>query len=503
MSNRQCATVLFCVLCALVDHVFSQLSVQVAGIGNVPVCDQCAQTQAWATLAKIVSANRGWEDAGLMMLDPDGTQMVELSEVSDGLLIPVLRPWSAQLRSWAVLISGHIERFVYKDSGLERLFGSLLREGYVIDVFVALQTGSSNKPFYHGRDPGLPYQLKDNQALVLAAKQFLRDVGAAKVEIELHTHTALKEEQANILKLLRAHSDIDHIDQVLEHELAQYKWQTNGKMFMLRHYAFRMCISNNLKRYTKIAYVREDNHFYQSPPITTVAARLEDTVSPVVLVDKFCSFAGRYSAVNDKTFFANKEGGELLFGNITRLFEVLFFAAYNKRLAQCFRLTGMTGLALANGFEVGSWTQPSLYEEGTVVEEHLSKKIQIEFDVLRSEEFLASYLQQHGAIVFREDLYRVDLRYFWKQRCVPSAYHHCATVPGGGYPKCLGWACPNNHRFCNPWDPHLTRSFVGSCFKMAACVTQLSAWRKNSSKNLPDMPASNPCILLQAAKDLG
>ena len=147
-------------------------SVHVAGIGDVRVCETCTNTESWSSLAEAVSAHRGRGEspALLMMLDIDGSELIDVAEVSTGVLTPVLRhtqpaasarqaidhslgnqhqspalvttrkhqggsttprqhqaggtslhhqtPASSkqqaprQLKSWALLVSGHIDRFV-------------------------------------------------------------------------------------------------------------------------------------------------------------------------------------------------------------------------------------------------------------------------------------------------------------------------------------------------------------------------------------------------------
>ena len=241
--------------------------------------------------------------------------------------------------------------------------------------------------------------------------------------------------------LLHLHDVLgDRTDQVLQDDLAQYRWARHGKMFLLRHHVWKMSQTDSSTQYEKITYVREDNHFWAVPPIAAIATRLGSSIAPIVVTDDFCEFAG----VNDKIFFVNAQGGELLFGRITALLHYWFNIAFNKRWIHCFDTTGVPlpkNIAPDHHMS-NNQAKPSKYDEATVVAEALAGKIHADFDFLRTEEFLSSYLQETGASLARENLHRIDLRYFEAQRCVPSMYHHCASTHGGGYPACPGTTVP-------------------------------------------------------------
>jgi len=444
----------------------------VVGVGNVSV--DIRQTREPLSKLNIV---RTVDGAVARFVDRDGCE-VRYSEEAEGALLPIISPTTDSVRelgrsvrsslhsqrALAVLISGHSERFYFKDSGLDRVITAANKLDVAVDCFIALQIGDVNVPFRQLRDAGLPYGFTNLSTLTNEATGYFLERGARHVNIELLNASTLDWQKQRILSEVKMVQLGDRVEQVLRDGMARYRWVANGRMLLLRHYAHQMMCGEERRNinYTSVLYVREDNSFFETPPVGQ-ALNATQVIKPVVLTDQHCDL----NQLNDKIFWASNQGAQVLFGNYTWLVYRWFRLGYVQSMMRCLELTQPAQLET----QFGAMESQQSMQEALIHDFSQQKKV-LPYDSLQSETFLNTLLNATNTGVLKWDLKRIDVRYFHSKLCVPFMYYPCASTKGGGYPQCPGQDCL--HANCNARHPAFQAEFIRNCFKLAGSMTGTS-----------------------------
>lgn len=284
-------------------------------------------------------------------------------------------------------------------------------------------------------------------------------------------------------------------------------------MLLLRHHAHRMMRKEEHRRnlnYSSVLYVREDNRFYEAPPVQR-ALNVTQAKKAVVITDKHCDFG----ALNDKMFWASAHGAQVLFGNYTLLLSRWFYLGFVRSMLRCLELTQPSQLETQFGNMV---SQQSIQD--AILQKSAKESAPLLYDSMQSENFLKTVLNDTNTVHLHWDLKRIDVRYSNLSKCVPTVYHGCAsnsyqgnvTIMHHGLPQCPGQECL--HMNCDPRNPGLQAEFVRKCFKLADCRTGMKTldhakhlwmqhWLKQKSNKFglsSDRTAmvTYPCTVLQA-----
>ena len=278
--------------------------------------------------------------------------------------------------TFAILISGQIQRFVWKDQNGDLINASNPECPPVVDVFIAMHNGTMSPP-WNGQIESLPY---DTTTASLMAHYRRR--GARHVSVNwVSDHDVGKMKQAVL-------DSMDAPSLLLINKHRKTRWDRYTVMFFLRHEAFMMAHGHS--KYDGYTYWREDNSFF---------APLDESVFPstsqrTVVVDKWCGF-GSYS---DKIYVANLAGATLLFDSTFRDFQkkMQSWAAFARRCAA------------KNGSNE---------------------------DAFQTEAFLGHVLS--SVVVHKVDLKRGDTRYVGGRYCLFKGYSECSpTRLGSQLPVC-------------------------------------------------------------------
>lgn len=314
----------------------------------------------------------------------------------------------------AVLISGQLFRFVYRDStahakgGLSALVcGSALgfNKTCAFDVYIVLANTKTeafvNERNGEGSEPSHPPYGKDAFTLESIRRHYL-DEGARHVDITLLTAQELfgKVESVQKLTIARVARERGMTEEGLEALLVDGSWPfLNGQpfpelyvklsnMLFLRHSAYANALAkekDSLVSYSNFFYMREDNVFVD--PDYHLATDAD------VMVDKYCWWSGHYG---DKVYFANRAGADVVFAP-TRESHVRHLQMWLNQ-----------ALESKVGFQV--------------------------------EAFL---LKSSGIRVEPFDFKRTEVRYTanksMPQPCVPHRYYNCTAMPGRYFEGCPAW----------------------------------------------------------------
>eukprot|EP00928_Gymnodinium_smaydae_P099004 TRINITY_DN9339_c0_g2_i1.p1 TRINITY_DN9339_c0_g2~~TRINITY_DN9339_c0_g2_i1.p1 ORF type:complete len:391 (-),score=39.99 TRINITY_DN9339_c0_g2_i1:37-1209(-) len=212
----------------------------------------------------------------------------------------------------AILISGQMQRFIWRDS-LAQNNGKLLAPSKVcpepvVDIYIALKTGTMAKPWV-GDIACIPYI---NQSTAKAIKEFYHSKGARHVRIQTYSDKDMQEMQTQVEKeLTRGASPSEAASKIdfARHDKHK-RWNRYLSMFYLRHLAYSMVNEHRGKarNYKLYLYSREDNYWMKPFELDT-ALKLVNVGAPVSIVDEKCGWGG----YPDKMFAANAGGAELLF----------------------------------------------------------------------------------------------------------------------------------------------------------------------------------------------
>ena len=299
---------------------------------------------------------------------------------------------------YAVLITGQVQRFVWRDGS-----GPLIAPAHpacppAVDVFIILQAGVLN-PQWIGAAPATPYAAETTEANLRAwyvargarsvQVQFVHDAELDAL-LAAATFPVGKEHwrressrgpggRTEAKKGLRTEADF----------AARYR--SNLKMLYLRHLAFAAAAAAG-PSYAGVTYWREDNLFFA--PLAEAAFPPADSPGPEVVVDVNCGW-GSYS---DKIYAANRAGAAVLFDASRK-----GFLAKTTAFAAC----GAEGAATpcSPPGQPGKW---------------------------QTERFLQNVLAAGGATVKKRDFRRTDVRYVAGRPglCVPELYWECSPDLG-------------------------------------------------------------------------
>jgi hypothetical protein len=277
----------------------------------------------------------------------------------------------------ALLIAGQCHRFIYREQS-GPLFYPIQNEtelpAYEIDVFIALQCGKAMRAFV-GRVDTLPYMKKVNLSDIV---QWYTARGARTVTIQIvDTHimnTAFREisrQAISSVERLNAGFNLSDVP----------AWNAEVRKFYMRHLVFSISQVNG-RQYDAYIFHREDNYFFTPLKLDEVFFRKNKSATePFVIVHSRCEFGGSYS---DKMYISNYLGAALLFGSTKAE-----FLSWMKR----FLLVGLYRI-------------------------HHSKRMAYQAEALVRDTL-------NIADVERVDMGRVDVRYNFGIKCVPSLYFNC------------------------------------------------------------------------------
>ena len=219
------------------------------------------------------------------------TQALHGNAPSDGL------QRCANTTSYAVLISGQLKRFIWKDQNATLIQPADPACPPFVDVFIAIHRGTMTKP-WDGRIESIPYNITTAGLLSHYRKRGARHVSVkwlTDVDIEIMKRSVGSTVGSSMLrKITRPGS--------------------HASMFWLRHVAFTMAMGHSY--YDSYTYWREDNLFFA--PLEERWLQFHPTKYPEVVVDKWCGF-GSFS---DKIYVANQAGATLLFDTSFSAFQL-------------------------------------------------------------------------------------------------------------------------------------------------------------------------------------
>mmetsp|Transcript_61611 Transcript_61611/g.123488 ORF Transcript_61611/g.123488 Transcript_61611/m.123488 type:complete len:422 (-) Transcript_61611:66-1331(-) len=306
----------------------------------------------------------------------------------------------------AVVISGQVARFVYKESlaRVSRMFRSVLDckgdhagcKG-AVDVYVVL--GDTRTSAWAG-DYGTPPYVQD----VLKRPERVRDYYLAKSASRFSLKVYSQSECEAMVRAMEGQvaaagsRATGASPEAFRATWGRYgrRWPQNRGMYLLRHLAYAAALDGERSlpyKYSHFLVLREDNAFLHDVDLRALLRRLDGRRDerlrkvpqvPSVLVDAKCG----WGSFSDKLWLANRGAADLLFGrsdedHTNKLATLLVGGSYMKRRT------------------------PVIPEEQ-----------------LQPEYFYQYLLETAGARVEKVEFGRTDLRYLAGQPCVPGLYHH-------------------------------------------------------------------------------
>jgi hypothetical protein len=277
----------------------------------------------------------------------------------------------------ALLIAGQCHRFIYREQS-GPLFHPINNEtklpAYEIDVFIALQCGTPARA-YVGRVDTPPYMKKVNLSDIV---QWYTARGARTVTIQIvdtqTMDTAFREISRQAIASVKRLNAAFNLSDVPA-------WNAEVRKFYMRHLIFSISQVNG-RQYDAYIFHREDNFFFAPLELDEVFFRKNNSATePFVIVNAHCEFGGSYS---DKMYVSNYLGAALLFSSTKAE-----FLSWMKR----FLLVGLYRI-------------------------HHSKTMAYQAEALVRDTL-------NNAEVERVDMGRVDVRYNFGIKCVPSLYFNC------------------------------------------------------------------------------
>jgi hypothetical protein len=211
-------------------------------------------------------------------------------------------PRCANTASYAVLISGQLKRFVWKDQNAVLIQPTDPACPPTVDVFIAIHNGTMSKP-WDGHIDGIPYSTTTTRLLSHYQKR-----GARHVRIKWITDGDIEKMKLSVESTLGP-SMLRSLNQY-----RQLRWNRYLSMFWLRHVAFTMALGHSF--YNSYTYWRDDNLFFA--PLQERWLQFHPTEHAEVVVDKWCGF-GSFS---DKIYVANQPGATLLFDTSFSVFQL-------------------------------------------------------------------------------------------------------------------------------------------------------------------------------------
>eukprot|EP01084_Bolivina_argentea_P098511 177040_1 len=218
----------------------------------------------------------------------------------------------------AILISGQIQRFIFKDQ-----FGVLIENNninintkieWVIDVFIVLHNGTMSKPWGPNNiDPFGPHYML-NTTIQDIHKWYIQR-GANNVVIKILNDTdmtrMINSSQTFLFKNTTNIISQSDIIELISNSQDRYhnRWFRYLRMFYLRHLVFTLTLDMNIKyAYDMLTYWRDDNYFLSPIDLNKLATYFQETQTAIA-VDKYCGYGG----LSDKIYVTNYEGAKLLF----------------------------------------------------------------------------------------------------------------------------------------------------------------------------------------------
>jgi hypothetical protein len=281
----------------------------------------------------------------------------------------------------ALLISGIMNRFIFRQSRIGNFESRT-------DVFIVLQN-DKNAVSSRYVDAHLPYNNS-----VSTIKAFFTNLGAETVHVTVLT----SEDIIDLRK--RIEMDVGE-DKLVELKNDSFwgakRYHPLVVMFALRHLVFASALkfsSSHSFNYTHFLYQREDNVYFTTTPATlpTRNGKLKElcpasATIPCVAVSDNCV----WDAVNDKIFFANHRGADILFSPTWKDF-IAFVDAY---------------VYLYNSKEVHNW-------ERLQTEYHYQHWLEVNGG--------------HDLVIHNIDFFRTELRFVHGVLCINEVYIQCAVT---------------------------------------------------------------------------
>jgi hypothetical protein len=283
----------------------------------------------------------------------------------------------------ALLISGGKHRFIFRQSRI----GGFEKN---TDVFIVLHDDGNATTWVDVLDKQLAYDIS-----VPTIKAFFMNLGAETVHVTIISAEDVRELRTRIEK------DVGE-DKLVELKqdpfYGQRKWQPAVIMFVLRHLVFKTALkfsSSHGFNYTHFLYHREDNVYYSEgqPILPTRDGKMKElcpgsAIIPCIAVSKYCG----WGSINEKIFFSNHRGADILFGPTWKDF-IAFINAW---------------VYLYNSNQVHNW-----------------ERMQIEYHYKHWLEFNGG----KNLAIHRIDFDRTELRYVHSLLCISEIYIGC-NPPG-------------------------------------------------------------------------
>eukprot|EP01084_Bolivina_argentea_P098516 177051_1 len=287
----------------------------------------------------------------------------------------------------AILISGQIQRFIFKDQ-----FGVLIENNninintkieWVIDVFIVLHNGTMSKPWGPNNiDPFGPHYML-NTTIQDIHKWYIQR-GANNVVIKILNDTdmtrMINSSQTFLFKNTTNIISQSDIIELISNSQDRYhnRWFRYLRMFYLRHLVFRLTLNMNIK-YNMLTYWRDDNYFLSPIDLNNLTTYFQQTHTSIA-VDQYCG----WKSLSDKIYVTNFKGAKLLFDVTFNDFK----------------------------YKMVEWVELS-YEKW-------KQKLR---DPFQTESFLETVIQKVKYI--KIDLHRTELRYINGKLCTIPLYVQC------------------------------------------------------------------------------